>query len=239
MKSQRAFSLIELLVVIAIISIIGAILFPVFAQAREKARQIVCASNMRQLGMAFLQYFDDNDEAMPSTAAGGDAGVGATGGWIYYSSYTGDGSGSKFVPNRGSLYSYVDSSAVYVCPDDSNGQRAGDSYAYNSCLTSPSIQAASGPGFVWPGKPLSIVPSPSNTLLLAEEGSDLLIWSTSTNDGLMNMDSDPGYDYEAYSKRHNNGSEALFLDGHVKWMNYNALVAGQLMTGGAGNVCMQ
>ena len=63
--SKRAFTLIELLVVIAIISILAAILFPVFAKAREKARQAACQSNLRQIGLAMLQYEQDNDELMP------------------------------------------------------------------------------------------------------------------------------------------------------------------------------
>ena len=64
-KSNKAFTLIELLVVIAIIAILAAILFPVFAQAREKARQTSCMSNERQLGLAVVQYVQDNDEMMP------------------------------------------------------------------------------------------------------------------------------------------------------------------------------
>src|SRR6266496_3296806 len=59
---HRGFTLIELLVVIAIIAIIAAILFPVFAQAREKARQAACMSNLRQIGLAFAQYVQDYDE---------------------------------------------------------------------------------------------------------------------------------------------------------------------------------
>src|SRR5262245_10467660 len=62
MESRRAFTLIELLVVIAVIAILAAILFPVFAQAREKARQATCASHMRQIGMALVMYRQDNDE---------------------------------------------------------------------------------------------------------------------------------------------------------------------------------
>jgi len=239
MESKRGFTLIELLVVIAIISIIAAILLPVFAQAREKARQIVCASNSRQLGMAFLQYFEDNDEIMPGTAAGGDSGVGATGGWIFFSAYTQDGSGSVFDATRGSIFPYVTSKAVYICPDDGNAQKSGDSYAYNSCLTSPSAEAASGPGFMWPGKSLSVVTSPSGTLLLAEEGTHTLFSTTTTNDGLFNMNSTPGYDVNAYTTRHTNGSHALFLDGHVKWLTYNLLVTGNLPTGGGGDSCTQ
>ncbi len=64
-KSPRAFTLIELLVVIAIIAILAAILFPVFAQAREKARQATCLSNLKQVGLGVLMYTQDYDEAFP------------------------------------------------------------------------------------------------------------------------------------------------------------------------------
>src|SRR6201990_1309136 len=63
--TRAAFTLIELLVVIAIIAILAAILFPVFAQAREKARQTSCLSNEKQLGLGVLQYVQDYDEVFP------------------------------------------------------------------------------------------------------------------------------------------------------------------------------
>src|SRR5437870_2666958 len=70
MRIRKAFTLIELLVVIAIIAILAAILFPVFAQAREKARQTTCLSNLKQLGLGFRMYLTDYDDRLPGSAPG-------------------------------------------------------------------------------------------------------------------------------------------------------------------------
>lgn len=101
---RRAFTLIELLVVIAIIAILAAILFPVFASAREKARQTTCASNLRQIGLAGLQYIQDYDEAMLPAYVLGPA-VGGT--------YTAHSWIDLTFP-------YTKSTGVYQCPDSSN-----------------------------------------------------------------------------------------------------------------------
>jgi prepilin-type N-terminal cleavage/methylation domain-containing protein/prepilin-type processing-associated H-X9-DG protein len=79
---NHAFTLIELLVVIAIIAILAAILFPVFAQAREKARQAACLSNLKQMGLATIQYSQDYDETYPQSEYGGSSTCGPQVTWM-------------------------------------------------------------------------------------------------------------------------------------------------------------
>src|SRR5580693_4847283 len=104
---QRAFTLIELLVVIAIISILAAILFPVFAQAREKARAIACLSNMKQIGTALQMYVQDNDERIFFRA-----------GCAFGRS--GDVPTAADSSNRwwNQVMPYLKSKAVFTCPSD-------------------------------------------------------------------------------------------------------------------------
>src|ERR671933_2119510 len=78
---DHGFTLIELLVVIAIIAILAAILFPVFAKARAKARQATCLSNLKQLGTAFMMYAQDYDETYPMSNYGLSSGVNRS--WQY------------------------------------------------------------------------------------------------------------------------------------------------------------
>lgn len=103
-RTTYGFTLIELLVVIAIIAILAAILFPVFVRARENARKTACASNLKQLGLAILQYNQDYDENMPkgatATLAGNNATQGA--GWA------------------GNIMPYAKSTGLFKCPSEGN-----------------------------------------------------------------------------------------------------------------------
>ncbi|MCW3055347.1 MAG: prepilin-type N-terminal cleavage/methylation domain [Chthonomonadales bacterium] len=105
---QRGFTLIELLVVIAIIAILAAILFPVFAQARGKARQASCTSNVKQLSLGYMMYVQDYDETFPF--------------WNWGDSY---GSGSR-TPNHfesfwvNAIYPYVKNGQVFACPSSND-----------------------------------------------------------------------------------------------------------------------
>ena len=110
-KTVTAFTLIELLVVIAIIAILAAILFPVFAQARAKARQTSCQSNLKQLGLAFQQYSQDYDEKYP--APGGVAGLPA---WDDVSANGNSQTLDVYLKNRG-----TSSQQVFACPELNSG----------------------------------------------------------------------------------------------------------------------
>ena len=114
--NRKAFTLIELLVVIAIIAILAAILFPVFAQAREKARQTVCLSNGKQLGNAMMMYVQDNDERMPGCLPGiGPTGVSALkplNGAIYNPDWT-------VIPFDSQIGPYAKNDDIFGCPTHS------------------------------------------------------------------------------------------------------------------------
>lgn len=102
-RLHRGFTLIELLVVIAIIAILAAILFPVFQKVRENARRASCESNVKQLGLAVIQYTQDNDEAYPVASASPDGNRANRRGWA------------------GKIFTYIKSTGVYLCPDDPTG----------------------------------------------------------------------------------------------------------------------
>src|SRR5580658_1927210 len=125
MKHRTGFTLIELLVVIAIIAILAAILFPVFAQAREKARQTTCTSNVKQIGLAWLMYVQDYDESFPPT----NSVQNANSGWVNSPTFTGKYPCKPCRPHLQSnpsvtydptIYAepYIKNYDIFKCPDD-------------------------------------------------------------------------------------------------------------------------
>ncbi len=227
------FTLIELLIVIAIIAILAAILFPVFATAREKARQTTCASNLKQLSTAYVQYTQDYDEHIP---------VG-----YFVSTYKGEGW-------AGQLYSYVKSAGVFACPDDTTTPDPGYnvvSYGYNYSIVT-------GKGTLQ----ISSHTAPARTVVFCEvSGFNAIVgtvteWASPAVDGFVglgnNIQGRPptvvggqvsvyqtgllgGYqapvghingDFAGTTGWHTSGSNYAFEDGHVKWLSGDLISPG-------------
>ena len=190
---KTGFTLIELLVVIAIIAILAAILFPVFAKAREKARQIACVSNEKQLGLALLQYIQDYDETMPANGEGNTS-------WY-------DG-----------IQPYVKSSPLMYCPSNPDTQKqslaAGSGKAYTTYFANqfngptnaanPEDSLGAFNTYGKPGFSLASFVAPASCIAVVE-GRDLEgYWEFRIN-----------YINNLYAG-HTGRTNYLFMDGHVK-----------------------
>jgi prepilin-type N-terminal cleavage/methylation domain-containing protein/prepilin-type processing-associated H-X9-DG protein len=248
-SQKRGFTLIEMLIVIAIIGILAAILFPAFAGARENARRTACMSNLKQLSLGFTLYANDNNERLPGST---DAppGVNKIGGWMFYSKFgdpmdptaTGDG---VFDPKQGSIFPYVKSAQVYVCPNDEVAETSGNSYAINACISRQERNASNVRtinGFQR-GKKLSSISNPTSMMMLLEEmrpvGTGYPKEDRSTDDAYFNMvivPPDPP-SYENFpANRHTDGTVVAFIDGHAKWYKRNDIKEQKLQIGGSGNL---
>jgi prepilin-type N-terminal cleavage/methylation domain-containing protein/prepilin-type processing-associated H-X9-DG protein len=199
---RRGFTLIELLVVIAIIAILAAILFPVFAKAREKARQTSCLSNLKQLGLGVRMYAQDYDERNMADSLGPG---------VAYTTPSGQVLTNNYMLWMFSIYPYVKNLQIFNCPSRSGtafvGQYTTDTaYGWNSYLNLRSDGTVS-----LPAECLALVE-------VKQPGTNpyRIIWRTATKDyDLTNGGSvDP---------RHNDGLNAAFCDGHAKWVKLDAI----------------
>ncbi len=198
---RSGFTLIELLVVIAIIAILAAILFPVFAKAREKARQSSCTSNLKQLSLGILMYAQDYDERYPKN----------------YSYDGGSGVDLRWWEDR--VQPYIMNWQVTICPS-----RTPTAYTYARPAAGPAPLLfsydcnAMGDGQWGTGGPMTNSPAglgevqrPSECILLCEAVSTREITITSRSDC---FNSSNGY----IRKDHNDMAVWAFCDGHVKSM---------------------
>ena len=230
---KKGFTLIELLVVIAIIAILAAILFPVFAQAREKARASACLSNCKQIGTGLQLYIDDYDETIPpmihtSNPTGDIAGAGNnspratfcvdwTWGW-------GTGHLNTWMD---SIFPYVKNVNLFKCPSDT--KRAG--YGFNFALGFE----ASG-GYLNPNvqsfATLAAMNHPSNLVFVCDT------WPAGTVNNEKYIIVVQGPPYLEIMKNanigHNGGHNYTFVDGHAKYYKYGSGPTEQWANIGAG-----
>jgi prepilin-type N-terminal cleavage/methylation domain-containing protein/prepilin-type processing-associated H-X9-DG protein len=201
-KQSRGFTLIELLVVIAIIAILAAILFPVFAQAREKARQTSCLSNLNQLGKAFMMYADNWDDGLPGGAPW-TSGKTQDSNWDWVG-MTRWGSACDaahpMLPEKGSIFPYVKSANVYLCPSYKLPELR-LSYSMNCYLDYASMADIANDK-----------QGPSGMVVLVDENEAL-------NDGFFCADNPNDVPEDI----HTGGANYLFADGHGKWWKKGAL----------------
>ncbi|HEX2999478.1 MAG TPA: prepilin-type N-terminal cleavage/methylation domain-containing protein [Armatimonadota bacterium] len=199
---ERGFTLIELLVVIAILAILAAILFPVFARARENARKTSCQSNLRQISNAFALYLQDYDQAYPNT---GDPTLFMGRKWRWplqpYLAFAGQ--------RTGSYTSQSFNPAVLMCPSDSIAQQYydGTSYSYSAAFYTP-VAATTVDKYFW----LSGVSVQSQTeAAVLYPAQKILAGEWSSNHQALSGADQGWWD--------NGGARVfLFADGHVRFV---------------------
>jgi prepilin-type N-terminal cleavage/methylation domain-containing protein len=205
-RRSPAFTLIELLVVIAIIAILAAILFPVFAQAREKARMSVCLSNMKQVGMGLSMYTSDYDDTLP-LGKGTDV--------VDFGEPTA-------APNYlGSIMPYTKNRAIFICPS-ALPATAVPSYVWALC-TPLSCSTMHGNAVVM-SRPLAVIPNPSEIVYVDENRFKFKVaWlRPQLQDAKKNRYQFWHWDQgpekiEQYSNTHFGGGTLVFVDGHAKY----------------------
>lgn len=230
---SSGFTLIELLVVIAIIAILAAILFPVFAQAREKARQISCLSNMRQMGVAAVMYAQDYDEVYPGMWQWSPGAIYAHAPYLYPPGWTVDQAKQNC-----EICPYVKNTDIFGCPSRKNlygGLYMSYGYAYPTMWGGAS--AIPNSAYTFPlGPALATFNYPADTVMIAESGyfPGTAECNALTYEKIYSLCGPrDGYSYPyVYAPTTNNWSAPLplhmrkfntvFVDGHVKSMSPEA-----------------
>jgi prepilin-type N-terminal cleavage/methylation domain-containing protein/prepilin-type processing-associated H-X9-DG protein len=211
---SQAFTLIELLVVIAIIAILAAILFPVFAQARAKARQTACLSNEKQIGTSLMLYAQDYDETLPGNNNKNAEATGLALGFMD------PGSVRNWAK---SLMPYVKSYDVWNCPQaEPRLLTTSPEYNYSSAAGAGNTNLYLN-GIV-ADQPLSVIPNPADIIFLHE--TSVLTRTCQVRPRLTAVTATNTYteaNTPTYNFIHSAGANLLFCDGHAKWQKKTAI----------------
>lgn len=215
-RKPAAFTLIELLVVIAIIAILAAILFPVFAQARAKARQTACLSNMKQIGTGLMMYTQDYDEKL----AGND---GNAEGFNLPLGFMAPNTGAANTKRNWArdVQPYIKNMGIYLCPNAlprSSFNSTGGGYTETTTPGGGNTSYALN-GIV-ESKPLAAIPAPADIIYLREfsiYSRTAQVRPRRVGGTGANKDYFTEFNHILYDNIHNEGSNLLFADGHAKW----------------------
>ena len=223
---HSGFTLIELLVVIAVISILAAILFPVFARARENARRTSCQSNMKQIGLGLMQYTQDYDEMLPTNGTSS-----ATAG-----KEIADYANTNTVNWIAATQPYFKSWQVFFCPSATPLNFTGANAVYNPILTPKPSNTGYLTNVVLLQRKLAALQSPSKLIWLHEFATTsnrafARPFNNSDQNRIPVLATDTVADWlepgNTYSLVHFSGGNLLFADGHVKWRKQSSICASE------------
>jgi prepilin-type N-terminal cleavage/methylation domain-containing protein/prepilin-type processing-associated H-X9-DG protein len=206
--TRRGFTLIELLVVIAIIAILAAILFPVFARAREKARQTSCLSNMKQLDLGSLMYAQDYDEVLPGPQLSGISCNAPHNGMMW----------------QGGIFPYVKSAQLFVCPSKAgNWGMCGNASPAAQALVPDCNYGINCKAVGGAGVKMATIQMPASMFYIGE-GLNSGNWFRPFENANCDGPAPNNVWTQSLCDIHNGGLNVAFADGHAKWIQWSKVV---------------